>query len=116
MKQYQIKIKVSDNNLNKNVQWYDLLKCNYYNNMGQISFIYLPAAFLKMKYMLPLDLGDEKQYLIDFNKIKVNGITINEYFNECIKEKKKVQYNILVKYCRFLYPSSFKKKRLKFKT
>ena len=103
MKWYQIKIKVSDNNLNKNVQWYDLLKCNYYNNMGQISFIYLPAAFLKMKYMLPLDLGDEKQYLIDFNKIKVNGITINEYFNECIKEKKKVQYNILVKYCRFLY-------------
>jgi hypothetical protein len=46
MKWYQIKIKVSDNNLNKNVQWYDLLKCNYYNNMGQISFIYLPAAFL----------------------------------------------------------------------
>ena len=51
MKWYQIKIKVSDNNLNKNVQWYDLLKCNYYNNMGQISFIYLPAAFLNMKYI-----------------------------------------------------------------
>lgn len=100
---YQSKLKVSTDNLNQNIKWYDLLKCNYYNNMGQISFIYLPAAFLKMKYMLPLDLGDEKQYLIDFNKIKANGMTINEYFNECIKKKKKVQYNILVKYCRFLY-------------
>ena len=103
MTEYQSELKISIDNLNQNIKWYDLLKCNYYNNMGQISFIYLPAAFLKMKYMLPLDLGDEKQYLIDFNKIKANGMTINEYFNECIKKKKKVQYNILVKYCRFLY-------------
>lgn len=102
---YQSKLKVSTSNLNKNIQWYDILRCNHYNNMGQVIFIYLPAAFLKQKGILPhtIDLGNEKQYIIDFDNIKINELTIDEYFNECITGKKKIQYNILVKYCRFLY-------------
>ena len=105
MEWYQSKLKVSDDNLSKNVNWYDILKCNLYNSTGQVSFIYLPAAFLKQKGILPhtIDLGNEKQYIIDFDNIKINELTINEYFNECIMGKKKIQYNILLKYCRFLY-------------
>lgn len=100
----QFKLRVSDDNFSKNIHWYDILKCNLYDSTEQVSFIYLPAAFLKQKGLLSnIDLGCEKQYCLDFNKFIKYGKNIDMLFNNYLKDNKYPIYKEMFVYCRHLY-------------
>ena len=89
----------------RKLHWYDLVKCQI--KRKQITQeAYLPAAFLEKKGVLPkLDTRDDHKYSIDFDKLKIENMTIDEYFSKC-KDKKSLQklsISKLFPYCRFLY-------------
>lgn len=104
---YQSKLKVNTKCLStkKNIKWYDLLECYYYTKEGWCSLVYLPASFLKVHGILPyfVDIGDDNQYLFNFEALEINGITLSQYINECEKNKRLIDFNIVLKYCKCLY-------------
>lgn len=67
----------------RKLHWYDLVKCQI--KRKQITQeAYLPAAFLEKKGVLPkLDTRDDHKYSIDFDKLKIENMTIDEYFSKC---------------------------------
>lgn len=87
----------------KTIKWYDLIECRLQQPINTSS-VYLPAAFLKIKGLLPdIDLGNEKQFRLNFNSLRKNGKTIDELFDESTKKKKELIYRDMLKYCRQLY-------------
>lgn len=95
----------------KEFYWFDLIKCKY--KINEIYYeIYLPASFLKIHEFLPKDIDiknkendkkDGKEYLFNFDCLKVNDKTLKEYFDTCEENKNDINFDILIKYCKPLY-------------
>ena len=93
------------NSVNKEgkFEWYDLIPCKV-GKTKEAPLVHIPAAFLKTRGFLPdLDLGDEKQFLFDFNGFEKNEKTIDGFFQEFEKSDEKFNYRHIVIYCRHLY-------------
>jgi len=93
------------NSVNKEgkFEWYDLIPCNV-GKTKEAPLVHIPAAFLKTRGFLPdLDLGDEKQFLFDFNGFEKNEKTIDGFFQGFEKSDEKFNYRHIVIYCRHLY-------------
>lgn len=107
---YQSKLKVNTEYLSpkKSIKWYDLLEC-YYTKEGVRFLVYLPASFLKIHGILPnsVDIGDDNQYLFDFEALEIDGLTLSQYVNGCEKNKQLIDFDILMKYCKCLYREEF---------
>lgn len=97
-------VKIVENIKEKEIKWYDLIECKYCHSINART-MYLPASFLKIKGILPenIDLGDDRQYKLDFNSLKKDGKTIDELFNDYVKNKQRPQYSDMLEFCRFLY-------------
>lgn len=39
----------------KDIKWYDLIECEYYSDTQSLTYVYLPAAFLKRIGILSSD-------------------------------------------------------------
>lgn len=105
---------INGKQLNKsNLQWYDMIQCYHYdctmpNNPIEI---YIPVAVLKHYNILPadinIDLGDERQYNIDFKNFYKSfsneNKNIDMLFDEYIQKKREFAYRDLFKFVRFLY-------------
>lgn len=92
----------------KKIRWYDLIYCKLKSStnipLEALPSVHLPAGFLKMKGLLAdIDVGDEKQFRLDFNNFKKNNKTIDDLFEECTSGKKQPTYRNMLEYCRYLY-------------
>ena len=80
-----LEIKIIADLTEKKLYWYDLVECEcrYEQNLFNI---YLPAALLKVKGILTtVDLGNDKQYFLDFNNFKKSGRNIDMLFDNYLK-------------------------------
>lgn len=85
--------------MRKEVRWYDLIPCQYEEDV-----VYIPAAFLKVRGCLPkVDLGDELEYRLDFSHYKKNDKTIDELFADFAIKGKHPSYRKMLEFSRFLY-------------
>lgn len=105
-KKNKIKLIPKTSDMDKEFNWFDLIKCEY--KINSICYeIYLPASFLKIHEFLSKDIviNDKEQYVFNFDYLKVNDKTLKEYFDTCERNKEDINFDILIKYFKPLYYS-----------
>lgn len=96
-------IKITEDLTVRKIRWYDLIECTCEHN-EKVFTIYLPATLLKVKGMLDnIDLGDEKQYCLDFSNFIKYGKNIDMLFDDYLKNNKYPIYREMFVFCRHLY-------------
>lgn len=98
-----LEIKITEDLTARKIQWYDLIECSCKDN-EKVFILYLPAALLKVKGILDnIDLGNEKQYCLDFNNFIKYGKNIDMLFDDYLKDNKYPIYREIFAFCRHLY-------------